>query len=150
GSWDDAVASRAPSLPALAEMEPAQGSSLLAIDKINSVEFDNVVLGTPIVVSGDLPVFTVTGWTVDEAAATVAGGLYLVIDNEYEYAANYGLGRPDVAAFFNNSEYRHSGFEVRVPVAEVGGGEHELSFRILTHDQTAYYDPRIRVRIRIE
>ena len=150
GSWDDAVASRAPSLPALAEMEPAQGSSLLAIDKINSVEFDSVVRGTPIVVSGDLPVFTVTGWTVDEAAATVAGGLYLVIDNEYEYAANYGLGRPDVAAFFNNSEYRHSGFEVRVPVAEVGGGEHELSFRILTHDQTAYYDPRIRVRIRIE
>ena len=104
----------------------------------------------PIAVSSEVAVLTVTGWTVDEAAGELAGGLYLVVDGETEVAAIYGLGRPDVAAGLDSPRYRHSGFEARVPVAELGRGEHELSFRVLTHDRTGYYDPRIRVRVRIE
>jgi hypothetical protein len=144
-TWDEAAAASA--LPDLAELPVASGKTRLAVGRINSMEFSTLDPTAPIPLPADATTLVMTGWTMDEAAGRPAGGLYVVVDGSTGYAAQYGLGRPDVAAALGKPELRHSGYELRIPLAEIGRGEHELTFRVLSHDHSACYDPEIHLRV---
>ncbi len=81
---------------------------------------------------------TAQGWAVDPAKKDLAGGVEVVID-KVPYAAEYGLPRGDVGAYFKVPAYDKCGFAFTAPAAAFGRGDHALSIRILSNDKQSYY-----------
>jgi hypothetical protein len=82
--------------------------------------------------------FAITGWAIDEANKTTAGGVDEVIDGT-PYGAHYGSPRTDVAAHFNHPDYRNSGFELMVAPGQLAKGPHSVSIRVISSDKKSYY-----------
>ena len=82
--------------------------------------------------------FGITGWAIDEANKTTAGGVDEVIDGT-PYSAHYGSPRTDVATHFNQPGYRDSGFELIVAPGQLTKGPHSVSIRVISNDRRSYY-----------
>lgn len=76
-------------------------------------------------------VITVRGWAVDRATFAPAESVELEIDGQ-DYRARYGIERNDVVQRVGKPSYRFSGFEVQIPMADVGRGRHTLALRVWT------------------
>jgi hypothetical protein len=80
---------------------------------------------------------SIAGWAVDRECVTAAAGLVVLIDNK-DYAAQTGLTRVDVAAYFKQPEFTFAGFSFKMPSARVGAGRHELRLKIYTNGGNSY------------
>jgi len=80
----------------------------------------------------------VNGWAVDNKAREVANAVVIAIDGR-DFPARYGIERRDVAESMSTPSYQYSGFEARIPAAELGAGtEHTLAIKIETRDQKMF------------
>jgi hypothetical protein len=90
----------------------------------------------------------IDGWAIDSGKKSVAGGVLLVTAAK-EYAAEYGVERPDVAEA-RGPQYRFSGFRLRLPTSEIGKGEHVMTVKVISKDsQACYVDSRRRIAFKI-
>jgi hypothetical protein len=80
----------------------------------------------------------VEGWAVDAQARKSAGNVYLEIDDRL-YAAYYGFPRGDIAERFQIEAYHASGFQIGIPISDLGKGRHTISVKILSHDRQGYF-----------
>jgi hypothetical protein len=93
--------------------------------------------------------FEVTGWAVDKPGRMAAADLDIFVDGRFVTSSYYGLDRPDVATYFQDSVYRASGFTARINVRELGGDLCTLSIRLLAGDRSCYYEgPRVPIQVR--
>jgi hypothetical protein len=97
--------------------------------------FDAEELQTGLFSSGT---FRVSGWALDPAGAT-AGGVEVVVDGK-PFVTNYGLSRPDVAAYFQSPSYEKSGFSFSMPAGQLMRGMHRFSIRIIDRAGRAYFE----------
>lgn len=69
----------------------------------------------------------VSGWIVDPTGAP-ASGVVAIIDGSQriDETASYGLDRPDVARFLKNDRAVKVGFSIRLPLAHMKPGKHEV------------------------
>jgi phosphoglycerol transferase len=135
------------SLPAAAEDAfalPLERSVLLASCTWRSLIGVNEIVGQPRPPPGQaLAVprsgrIRVLGWAIDEAAKAPVTNVEVVIDGT-SYPAVYGLDRPDVSTFFNNSAYQQSGFVFEIAAASAGEGSRTLSVRATSADGKCFY-----------
>jgi hypothetical protein len=90
----------------------------------------------------------VSGWAVDAPAASLAGGVELVIDDN-TYKLPYFLTRPDVAAALKVPAYTDSGFLGIVSPDLLPRGTDLVSLRIVSADRKSYFTtPTLRVVVR--
>jgi hypothetical protein len=82
---------------------------------------------------------TVQGWAVDGSARALASAVEVAIDG-VPYEARYGLNRHDVAEYFQQPEYQHSGFELSLPGTLFGRGQHELTIRVVSAKKDTYWE----------
>jgi hypothetical protein len=131
--------------PEPTSLSPRDGVTQFSIDQINEKRIDwTDPQGAKI--SGNQPVakgqseLSVSGWAIDQPAGDLSGGVLICIDGRL-YPAYYGLDRDDVAQALKFPKYRYSGFEASIPISELQEGEHKLSIRVVTSDQSSYYSP---------
>jgi hypothetical protein len=79
-----------------------------------------------------------TGWAVDQAAQSHAGGVNIVIDGTH-YPAIYGTSRADVARHFGVGGYAFSGFTCSIPASRIGLGEHQAAVHVIGRDGDSVY-----------
>jgi hypothetical protein len=83
----------------------------------------------------------VSGWAIDAAAGTTAGGVHLWLDDlPTSSAAQYGLARSDVAAAFANPEFTACGFNALISTASMPAGMHELALLVLDRAGRCLYE----------
>jgi hypothetical protein len=82
--------------------------------------------------------FTMGGWAIDQRSHSPAADVDIAIGGRL-FTAFYGIDRVDVAKYFAEPKYVASGFSIRLPGSEVGGGSNTLSMRILASDRSCYY-----------
>lgn len=87
-------------------------------------------------VSGDTDII-VSGWAIDKAAKTTAGGVDVVLD-QVPYSARYGIPRGDVADHFKRPDYMNSGFRLVLAKGRLTKGEHTISIRVISSDRKSY------------
>ena len=80
----------------------------------------------------------VRGWAIDAPAATLAGGVEIVIDG-HAYKLPYFLTRADVAAAKRMEAYTDCGFLAIVSPELLPKGSHTVSLRIVSADRKTYY-----------
>jgi hypothetical protein len=138
------------SLPQLTDREEAAAEHLprcVAASAQNLEWIGEVVTpfsSRPVAVPADGE-FLVTGWAVDQPHHVRATEVDVVVGNKV-LPALYGLDRPDVAKYFGASEYRRSGFTLRVAGSDVGRAVRELSIRVVAADRSCYYQgPQIPI-----
>jgi hypothetical protein len=105
------------------------------IDNIGPVA--NPAVQKTVQVSGATPI-VISGWAIDEANKTTAGGVDVVIDMA-PYAAHYGSARPDVAAHFTQPGFRNSGFDFTVGPGQLNAGPHSVAIRVMSSDKKVFY-----------
>jgi hypothetical protein len=125
-------------VPATLSMGACEGPPLMIIDQIGAARapFDKGSVHLPR--SGELKV---SGWAVDKAHQSTAGGVDVVMDRT-PIASTYGLNRDDVAKYFNRPEYRDSGFVATMSAETLTKGEHALTVRVVSSDGKCYYEAR--------
>lgn len=89
------------------------------------------------------------GWVADPVAADAAGGLFIIIDDSkrIDDSSQYGLGRPDVAAFLKNSHLTNTGFVVDVPALALHPGVNQLQLGVISSDQRGFFKFPDRVTV---
>jgi hypothetical protein len=102
----------------------------------------------PIEISADKD-FTISGWAIDEKAKKISGGVIIDIDGKL-FLANHGGSRPDIATGSNNPALKNAGYSAKIPISEIGKGQHTLTLKILTIDKKAYYSPEQKVVFEIK
>jgi hypothetical protein len=80
----------------------------------------------------------IVGWAVDSPGKALSAGIEVVIDGLL-YKANYGLSRPDVAAFLKSPVYAKSGYSYVLPAGSLRAGVHSLEIRALSADSKRYF-----------
>ncbi|MBI1789052.1 MAG: hypothetical protein HYR60_16090 [Acidobacteria bacterium] len=135
-----------PRLPELSKLSSAgEGSIQATIDEVNS---ERPVEGRPLVIDrAQQNHLIIRGWAVDAAVKAPAAGAWATLYGR-DYAASYGGDRPDVAAYFGQPNYRFSGYEAVLPLAETPRGRHELVLSFLTRDGKAYSTRKMQVELR--
>jgi len=111
------------------------GSTAFWIDKIGSVTNPTSVNPIQVDEASDL---NVNGWAIDKPAASVAGGVEMVLDGK-PYQIPYGSRREDLIDALHNPAYADAGFQTAFPARALGKGTHTLTFRILAHDRKSYF-----------
>jgi len=101
------------------------------LDQFNEVLMPLIKPPVRVPYSGSL---VLRGWAVDRHAQKPAGAVEVEINGK-AYVCSYGADRADVAAYFNQPAYRHSGFALDLPAAQVGKGKHELHVRVISADR---------------
>jgi hypothetical protein len=81
----------------------------------------------------------VRGWAVDTSAATLAGGVEVVIDGT-AYKLPYFLTRTDVAAALRSPAFTDSGYLGIIAAYLLPEGKHTMSLRVVTSDRKKYYE----------
>lgn len=119
----------------LARSAAAATVASCVLDNIGQVS--NPAAQKSVQVPGDTA-FGMTGWAIDEVNKSTAGGVDEVIDGA-PYSARYGTERADVAAHFNQPNYRNSGFELMVAPGQLTKGPHSVSIRVISSDKKSYY-----------
>ncbi len=90
----------------------------------------------------------VRGWAIDAPAATLAGGVEIVIDGQ-AYELPYFLTRADVAAARRSEVYTDCGFLAILSPKLLPEGSHNVTLRIVSADRKTYYQsPAFRVVVR--
>jgi len=120
------------------KLTPLEGSTSYSIDLINGRR--SAPQGSYFTVNAtDEPTVTIHGWAIDQAADDAAGGVFASIDGKRDFVAQYGKRRPDVAASYNNDNYKYSGFSASFATSQLGRGTHSLTLKIVNADRTGYY-----------
>ncbi len=89
-----------------------------------------------------------SGWLVIPSTVRAALSLDVVLDGQSS-PAPYGFDRPDVAAYFNEPDYRPSGFRIIVPPNELPAGTHRMWLRALATNRSCYAEtPRYTITVR--
>jgi hypothetical protein len=101
-----------------------------AIDNVNGTALS--ANGFQIAANGPI---TISGWAVDSSDRKPAAAVFIEVDGNL-FPTSYGLDRSDVAAYFNESEYKRVGYTGTVQAAP---GVHTLSLRVLNNAATGYY-----------
>lgn len=109
-------------------------STLYDIDYIN---FSPSHLDTVTQV-GDQCYLYVRGWAVDSKWRSRAGGVFVKIDDRL-FETRFGLARPDIVKAFRYYKYKHSGFEVCIPLDDIPPGIHKLGIVVVGADPARYY-----------
>lgn len=119
-----------------------QSNTSSAIESINDVatigRSTNFTIG-----SGQYETLTITGWAVDKQAGEVASAVFIVIDNEIRVPVIYGLDRQDVASYFENSNFRFSGFWATFASSILVAGKHSISLEIVSKSGYYYYQNHV-------
>lgn len=108
-----------------------------SIDYVNNVKVNP--RNPPIVISKDEKSVIIKGWVVgveediDEIFMRTGG---------HDYEVQYGLGRKDVAEYYNNPRYLNSGFRAEIPLTHFDPGLHVIHLKILLKNQIFYHYPR--------
>jgi hypothetical protein len=105
------------------------GQIALAVD-INTAFFQNQE------VEGD-PFVRFESWAVDQSSSGLAKEVFVTI-NGVDYAAYYGIDRPDVAKHFSNKRYRYSGFKRDIPAKLLPEGLSDVDFKVIGANSEAY------------
>jgi len=121
--------------PATFIMHPGQTD--YAVDLINNHPVGVATAWT--MNSRSEPVLTLTGWAVDREAGGPPSGVYVNVDGQVDFPAESGQARLDVALFFHQPAYWHSGFVASLPVEQLGMGQHLLRLKIISADRRQYY-----------
>lgn len=87
-------------------------------------------------VSGDTNII-VSGWALDKAANTTAGGVDVVLD-QTPYRARYGISRGDVADHFKRPDYINCGFQLILAKGQMAKGQHTIAIRVISSDRKSY------------
>lgn len=90
----------------------------------------------------------VSGWAVDKYAKDQAGGVIVKVDGN-SFFADYGFPRDDVALFYKIDKYRFSGFQVSIPVAEIGTGIHTISIQVISNDGGSFFSSFRKVKVEL-
>ncbi|MGA2539569.1 MAG: hypothetical protein ABSF53_26415, partial [Terracidiphilus sp.] len=69
----------------------------------------------------------VGGWAADYTDNGPAKTVQISIDGGTPVAATLGISRPDVAAYYNNSAWTNSGFQLFTSVSGLGTGSHSVT-----------------------
>lgn len=84
-----------------------------------------------------------SGWFVEEGMNTLLQNIYIVLTNDNGYTITYktrNRTRRDVVAFFDEPQYRYSGFDLQIPLAELyGWNKFNLSIIIENENQWLSY-----------
>ncbi len=134
-------------LPPLSDLSPV-GSPTPAAVAVTGPGISQQDRSSVVVPEGEGSFVRVSGWAVDAANKSTAGGVYVDIDGK-PFPAFYGTDRRDVAASSGVAPYRFSGFERDILVSEIGAGAHELSIVVLTADRKGYYRPDQKVALEV-
>jgi hypothetical protein len=111
------------------------------LESLNAI--NNPSLRGPILRLGPTDEIHLAGWATDHEHFRVASAVEALIDGKI-YPLHYGVDRPDVAEYLHRYTYRWSGFDDRIPVKQIGAGQHQLILRIWsTPDQVVVYRPLI-------
>lgn len=127
-------------------LAPLPGTTSFSLDALN----DTSLAGPPpmpIAIASGVAV-TLRGWAVDAPNGAAAGGVIVSVDAT-NYRATYGMERQDVATLLGKPAYRLSGFTITFPANMLAPGGHTITIKILTNDQTSYYQPDQKVDIAI-
>ena len=135
-------------VPVLSALTRMHAETPFHIDSINTHLLTSLDTQT-IHVASEEEMLEIRGWAIDADAENIAGGVYVDIDGQL-YPTIYGKEREDIARYFDMPAYRYSGFQTSLLTSHLRKGEHELSIKILTHNQTAYYQPSQTIRVHIE
>ena len=80
----------------------------------------------------------ISGWALDSSTEDLASEVYIEIDGII-YPSFYGIERKDIADSFKNKNYRYSGFERAIKLADIGSGLHKLKLIIISKDGKTYF-----------
>jgi hypothetical protein len=131
-------------LPITLALAPCAGQPMMTIEQIDDSRRPFDAAGVRIRPDG---AFKISGWAVDHANRTAAGGADVVID-KMVFPTTYGIHRSDVADYFRRATYRDTGFNATIPANAVPAGEHWLSVRVVTSAGGCYFQsPGIRVTV---
>lgn len=122
------------------ELVPVDGETLSHVETVNGRLIAQ--LSSPIIIDAQREQrVTITGWAVDQNAQKAAGGVFVTIDGRTDIPVLYGFDRRDVADYFENPDYRFSGFSASFTTSVLDEGQHTLSLKIVTADKSGYYQP---------
>jgi hypothetical protein len=76
----------------------------------------------------------VRGWAFDDAKQTLAAGVILLLDEDVEVQALYGLPRPDVADKFGAPQLARCGFTAEIATDALAAGLHTVRCRVIASD----------------
>ncbi|MGD0546678.1 MAG: hypothetical protein ABR991_02480, partial [Terracidiphilus sp.] len=69
----------------------------------------------------------VSGWVVDPADGAPLSNVMVYLDGSTIGTPVLGIARPDVAAYFKNSKYANSGYQLTYPAASLSIGTHSVT-----------------------
>ncbi len=81
----------------------------------------------------------ISGWAVDKNANGPAKAVFITIDDELYIPTIYGLDRSDVADFYNNRNFRYSGFRGSFASSILEDGPHNFTIKIVSKEGDGYY-----------
>ena len=116
-----------------------------SIDSINDKVLTRVK--QPIEIKRNEKSIVVHGWVagidheIEEVIVSVGGNSFL---------AFYGIERMDVAKYYNNPNYRYSGFKVEIPTPQIKSGVHALYLKVLLKNRPFYWHPDRRIWVKLE
>jgi hypothetical protein len=76
----------------------------------------------------------VSGWAADKEDGAPIGHVAILIDNNVIGNATLGGSRSDVAAYFNNSSYANSGYQMTYSIGSLAVGSHSVT--AVAYDKT--------------
>jgi hypothetical protein len=114
----------------------SQATTLYSIDAINAKSIKNKI---NIINKSDSKSIKITGWAVDWSDGTLAKAVFISIDNKLIMPTRYYVDRVDVANYFNNRNFRYSGFMSVFNISSLDIGSHNLTLRVISNGGDKYY-----------
>jgi hypothetical protein len=124
-----------------------QRTTQLAIDAVAGQSIEQAK-GRPLVVQRWRPI-DIGGWAIDARSGLTAGTVFVLVDGQRTFSAQYGWQRPDVARTLGVPTYVQSGYDCIIPAGALQDGNHRIQIRVLTHDLRAYFEPSGSVSIKV-
>jgi hypothetical protein len=90
---------------------------------------------------------SVDGWVFDVTQKGLASGVYVSVNGTRDFAAAYGIIRPDLVAHFSDRRYLQAGFSALVPLDALPAGEHLVTLKVVGADGRAYAESKPQVVI---
>jgi hypothetical protein len=131
--------------PPLARVRHVGKPSACTIDLVNGERPDTT---RTVTLSTGRDGLVSSGWCVDAAARTRAGGVYFVLDGRAQ-PAFIGWRRDDVAAHFHEPGYAYSGYQGGVRTVRLAPGSHTFAVIALSRDRRRAFAPTAPVRVLI-
>ena len=87
----------------------------------------------------------VGGWAADTTAGQVAATVVVTVDGARDYEAVYGDDSPAAVRELGSDAYRRAGFDIIVPVRDLGPGRHSLTFKVVPQGLGGFVTTSARV-----